>query len=120
MIGAEDVIRRIWQAFDTRSDLLTRRVIFADGSVPDAHRCEQNVFRWVIENPRNEAIHGWLATGLLLQKHWMVRDHTGAIFNITPLEQSTPMFEHPGSVDEFRQLREEIHLVVQLHLRPSS
>lgn len=120
MIDADDVIRRIWQAFDTRFDLLTRQVVFADGSAPDAHRCEQNVLRWVVENPGNEPVHGWLATDLLLQKHWMVRDRTGAIFNITPLEQSTPMFAHPGSVDEFRRLREEIHLVRQLHLRPSS
>jgi hypothetical protein len=55
---------------------------------------------------------------MLLQKHWMVRDDGGAIFNITPLYQSMPMFAHPGSIEEFNQLREEIHLVTQQHLRP--
>ena len=120
MIDTNEVIRRIWQAFETRSDLQTRHVMFADGSAPEAHRCEQNVLRWANENPGNDPVHGWLATDLLIQKHWMVRDRTGAVFNITPLDQATLMFTHPGSVEEFRQLREEIHLVVQLHLRSSS
>ena len=119
LIEANEVIRRIWLAFETRSLLPTQHVAFADGSVPEAHRCEQNVLRWTAENTGNEPVHGWLATGLLLQKHWMVRDRTGAVFNITPVAPATPMFLHPGPVEEFRQLLEEIHLVMHQHLRPA-
>lgn len=118
LIDADEILRRIWLAFETRSDMPIRQVTFADGSAPEAHRCEQNVLRWTSENPGNEPIHGWLAMDLLLQKHWMVRDLSGALFNITPLNPPTRMFAHPGPLEEFRQLREEVHLVMQQHLRP--
>ncbi len=114
-----EVIRRLWLAFEARSLVLTRNVTFADGSVPEAHNCERDVLRWVSENPEDEPIHGWLATDLLLQKHWMVRDQAGALFNITPLDVPTPTFAHPGPIEEFRELAEEIHLVWHQHLQPS-
>ena len=117
MIDTDKVIRRIWQALETKSDLPMRRVTFRDGSAPEPHRCEQNVLRWTSENPENEPVHRWLAIGLLLQKDWMVRDQRGAVFNMTPLDPPSPMFTHPGSLNEFRQLGEEIHLVAYQHLR---
>jgi hypothetical protein len=119
-IDPNDIIRRIWEAFRTQAILPTTRVAFADSSRPKAHECEQNVLRWTSENPGNEPVHGWLANGpggLLLQKHWIVRDPKGQLVNITPLEPPTPIFEHPGSLAEFRGLLEEIHLVHFQHLR---
>jgi hypothetical protein len=117
VIDPDDVIRRLWTAFPSQAVLPMRHVAFADGSEPEAHQCERDVLRWTGENPGYEPVHGWLATGLLIQKHWIVRDRTGRLINITPLEPPTPVFEHPGSVAEFMRLNEEIHLVHFQHLR---
>jgi hypothetical protein len=116
----DEIIRRIWAAFATQAVLPMRYVTFADGSSPQAHRCEPDVLRWTSENSSSQPVHGWLANGtagLLLQKHWFIRDQKGQLVNITPLDPPTPVFEHPGSVAEFRGLLEEIHLVHFQHLR---
>jgi len=123
VINSDDVIRRIWTVLPTQAILPLRRVTFADGSAPEANRCKPDVLRWTNENPGNEPVHGWLANGLsgpMLQKHWFVKDPKGQLFNITPLNPPTPVFEHPGSVTEFGHLSEEIHLVHFQHLRPNT
>jgi hypothetical protein len=116
----DEIIRRLWTAFPTQAVLPMRHVAFADGSSPQPHHCEPDVLRWTSENPGYRPIHGWLANGpagLLLQKHWFIRDQKGQLINITPLDPPTPIFEHPGPLAEFVRLTEEIHLVRFQHLR---
>jgi hypothetical protein len=116
----DEIIRRIWVALPTQSLLPMRHVTFADATTPEANRCKPDVLRWTSENPGNEPVYGWLAIGpgdWMLQKHWFVRDPKGQLFNITPLDPPTPVFEHPGSITEFNILIEEIHLVNFQHLR---
>lgn len=56
----------------------------------------------------------------MLQKHWFVTSPNGQLFNITPLDPPTPVFEHPGTITEFAHLSEEIHLVLWQHLLPNT
>jgi len=100
----DEIIRRIWVALPAQALLPMRHVTFADGTRPEANRCKPDVVRWTKENPGTESVHGWLAIGpggWMLQKHWFVKGHNKQLFNITPLEPPTPVFEHPGSVAEF-------------------
>jgi hypothetical protein len=119
-IQTDQLIRRIWTAHASSGVMPFRSVRFADGTSPQLHGCEHNVMRWTDENPADEAVPAWLATGMLVQKHWVVRSRGGPLLNITPLQTDTPIFEHPGPISEFRLLNEEIHLVLFQHLRPES
>lgn len=47
----------------------------------------------------------------------MVQDDEGRLVNITPLNPLFPMFAHPGTLDEFRELLEVINLVHFQELR---
>ena len=111
-MDADEIIRRIWIALPAKAILPMRNVTFANGSAPQANRCRPDVLRWTSENAGSEPVHGWLVNGgLMLQMHWFVRDRKGQLFNITPLDPPTPVFEHPGTLTEFTLLTEEIHLM---------
>lgn len=78
-IQTEQLIRRIWTAHASSGIMPFRSVRFADGTSPQPNRCEHNVMRWTDENPADEAVPAWLATGLLVQKHWVVKPRRAAI-----------------------------------------
>lgn len=91
-MDTDEIVRRIWKALSAQALLPMRNVTFADGSAPDANWCKPDVHRWTSENPDNEPVHGWLAIGpggLLLQKHWFVKDPKGQLFNITSVDKTS-------------------------------
>jgi hypothetical protein len=98
-----------------------RAVSFCAGDKPIAHQCHENVARWVAENPNCKAVRGWLVTsGFLLDKHTLVRSADGALFDVTPLQVSTPFIEHPGNDLEFSAFNNQLHLIVVPPLNQTS
>src|SRR5260370_19940979 len=96
----DEIIRRIWAAFATQAVLPMSYFTFADGSSPQAHRCEPDVLRWTSENSTSQPVHGWLAdgtAGLLLQQHGFIREPNGQLGYITPLHPPTSDFGLPRS-----------------------
>jgi hypothetical protein len=76
-----------------------RDVRLESGYAPQSNRCHQNVTLWIAENPTFKAVRGWLSHGdLLFDKHTVVRDSDGGLFDITPLAHPTKFFEDTTGV----------------------
>jgi hypothetical protein len=89
-----------------------REVQFQDGAEPQANACHVNVERWVTENPQHKAVRGWLVTsGFLLDRHSVIVDEHGELFDITPiaLPYRPPFLS--GSEAEFNASPAQINLV---------
>jgi hypothetical protein len=64
----DEIIRRIRMAFAIQAVLAMKHVTFADGSTPEANRCERDVLRRASENPgkadscvaRDRAAYSWV------------------------------------------------------------
>lgn len=86
-----------------------RAVRFADGTEPEAHRCHENVDRWVSEGRRRIAVRGWLVSswneyGGVFDAHSVVKEGL-SMFDITPLRASLKFISHRGSEENFLTLR---------------
>jgi hypothetical protein len=92
-----------------------RQVSFADWS-PKVAECHQNADTWVAANPEFEAVRGWViyasfgGDSVGLTAHSIVRDQSGALFDITPLgdegaRDGMRFVEHEGDPAIFEKMK---------------
>ena len=92
-----------------------RRVSLADWS-PKVAECHQNADTWVAANPGFEAVRGWVTYASFggdsvgLTAHSIVRDQSGALFDITPLGNEDAragmrFVEHQGDPAIFDEMK---------------
>lgn len=105
-----------------------QKVVFADGSEPQASRCYENVDRWVKENSGATAVRGWVtyadfgsSTGLTA--HSVIRDRDGQPFDITPLGNERDRLgmrfvPHIGTEQEFKTMK-EANIFIKCPITPS-
>jgi hypothetical protein len=77
-----------------------RRVIFQDGTSPQAAQCHANVDRWVRENPGCRGVRGWIVEvdwgeRALFAAHSLVEDERGKLVDIT-LPAAYRFLRHEG------------------------
>jgi hypothetical protein len=92
-----------------------RKVLLADWS-PKVAECHQNADIWVAVNPAFEAVRGWViyasfgGDSVGLTAHSIVRDQSGALFDITPLgseyaRNGMRFVEHEGDPAIFEKMK---------------
>jgi hypothetical protein len=106
--NASGIISRLRSALPRARLIPFREVILTTG-MPLPTKCHVNVDTWVVANPADRAIRGWLVTsGVVMDRHSVVLGEDGYMFDITPLAVQTPFFPHPGSDEEFAGLPPQI------------
>ncbi len=102
-----------------------------DGSAPGDWKpapkfCHANVETWVMRSPEYAIVRGWVAfdqsnipPGFPLRPFFRFAAHSviskpdGSLFDITPadISQPYPFIRHPGTIEEFDQLRNRYQIM---------
>ena len=110
---------------DTRRIIPFARVAIGDGSAPDDWTptpkfCHANVETWVMRSPDYAIVRGWVVfdQSVLLRRfqfaaHSVIGTPDGRLLDITPsyASQPYPFIHHPGTTEEFDQLRHQYQIM---------
>ena len=99
-----------------QADRVPFRQVSRKGWSPKVAECHQNANAWASANPGLEVVRGWVTyasfgvDGVSLTAHSIIRDQTGAIFDITPLMDESlrvgmRFIEHEGDAATFDQMK---------------
>lgn len=100
------------RASSVSASVIPYKFVLLETGIPQAEKPRENVEAFVAERPGFRPIRGWLILyGSILEKHVVVEQIGSRFrFDVTPLMVSAPFFEHPGTVEEFEGLCEQISL----------
>ncbi len=113
----EKLLGKLREAINHASVVPYRDIRFQNGTAPAQNKCHENVDTWIRQNPQDRAVNGWLVSGLIIDRHAVVEDPDGQLFDITPLEYRVGFVRHPGTDKQFWNLPAQINLVGEFELK---
>jgi hypothetical protein len=128
-----ELASRLYQLRDTGQIIPFFRVGIGDPSDPNSWKpapkhCHANVDTWVWRSPEYSAVRGWVifdqSRNPLIPRprfhfaaHSVIAAPNGVLMDITPadLSQPYPFIRHPGTTEEFDQLRHKCQIMFVDH-----